>query len=127
WVYRYRKYTDVRLVMAPEEHMAFYGGDPDNFSYPRHDLDYTFFRVYENGKPLHPAHWFRWSTTGTHEGDLTFVAGHPGTTNRQLTVAQLEYRRDVASPIRIAQQERRLAAIYAYGKTSPEAARQSVD
>jgi hypothetical protein len=113
--------------MAPEEHMAFYGGDPDNFSYPRHDFDYTFFRVYENGKPLRPQHWFRWSTTGTHEGDLTFVAGHPGSTNRQLTVAQLEYRRDVLSPVRIAQQERRLAAIYAYTKTSPEAARQSVD
>jgi hypothetical protein len=127
WLYRYRKYTDVRLVMAPEEHMAFYGGDPDNFSYPRHDFDYTFFRVYVNGEPVRPEHWFRWSTAGTREGDLTFVAGHPGSTARLLTVAQLEYRRDVQAPARIRQQERRLAALREYATSSPEAARQAVD
>ena len=64
WLYRYRKYTDVRLVMAPEEQFASYGGDWDNFCFPRHDLDMAFFRIYENGKPIHPARWFHWSATG---------------------------------------------------------------
>ena len=127
WLYRYKKYNDVRLVMAPEEQIAFYGGDPDNFSYPRHDLDMAFFRVYENGKPVHPDSWFRLSETGPAENDLVFVAGHPGSTSRLKTVAQLEYERDCQRPTRIALQESRLKAIRAYAAQGAEQKRRAVD
>jgi hypothetical protein len=127
WLYRYKKYNDVRLVMAPEEQIAFYGGDPDNFSYPRHDLDMAFFRVYENGKPVHPDSWFRLSETGPAEDDLVFVAGHPGATSRLKTVSQLEYERDCQRPTRIALQESRLKAIRAYAAQGDEQKRRSVD
>src|ERR1700736_889994 len=81
-LYRYKKYTDVRLVMAPEHGIAFFGGDTDNFEYPRFDLDVCFFRVYENGKPAQGEHYFKWSRKGpAGEGSLVFVSGHPGTTN----------------------------------------------
>jgi hypothetical protein len=125
WLYRYKKYTDVRLVMAPEEQAAFFGGDPDNFSYPRHDLDFAFFRIYENGAPVRPARWFHWSSTGAQENDLVFVSGNPGSTSRQLTVAQLEYQRDGSYPVRIAQQEHRLKALRAYGAQGDEQARRA--
>jgi hypothetical protein len=125
WLYRYKKYTDVRLVMAPEEQAAFFGGDPDNFSYPRHDLDFAFFRIYENGAPVRPARWFHWSSTGAQENDLVFVSGNPGSTSRQLTVAQLEYLRDGSYPVRIAQQEHRLKALRAYGAQGDEQARRA--
>ncbi len=127
WLYRYKKYTDVRLVCAPEEHAAFFGGDPDNFCYPRHDLDFAFFRVYEDGKPVHPEHWFRWSANGAHDGDLVFVSGHPGSTGRQLTVAQLEFIRDQSLPARIHQEEHRLAALRTYSGRGPEMTRRAVD
>ena len=81
-LYRYKKYTDVRLVFAPEESVAFFGGDPDNFEYPRYDLDICLFRVYENGKPAKIEHFLRWSSQGMHDGELIFVAGHPGKTDR---------------------------------------------
>jgi hypothetical protein len=97
-LYRYKKYTDVRLVMAPEHAIASFGGDTDNFEYPRHDLDVCFFRAYENDKPVRPAHWLRWSTTGPTEGDIVFVTGHPGSTNRMDTLAKLQHRRDVTLP-----------------------------
>ena len=125
WLYRYKKYTDVRLVMAPEEAAAFFGGDPDNFSYPRHDLDFAFFRIYENGTPVHPARWFHWSANGAQENDLVFVSGNPGSTNRQLTVAQLQYLRDGSYPIRIEQQEHRLKALRAYEALGAEQARRA--
>jgi hypothetical protein len=98
-LYRYKRYTDVRLVMAPEKGIAFFGGDPDNFEYPRYDLDMCFFRIYDNGAPLHPEHYLQWSKQGTTEGDLVFVAGHPGRTERLYTVAHLEFLRDVAYPL----------------------------
>ena len=103
-LYRFKKYTDVRMVCAPEEQAAFFGGDPDNFCYPRHDLDFAFFRIYEDGKPVHPKYWLHWSPNGPREGDLVFVAGHPGSTGRSLTVAQLEFQRDHALPTRIHQE-----------------------
>ena len=127
WLYRSKKYTDVRLVMAPEEQAAFYGGEYDNFSYPRHDLDIAFFRVYENGKPVRPAKWLPMSATGPKDGDLVFVPGHPGSSGRRLTVAQLAYHRDRYLPIRIAQQEHRVAALREYAKRGPEEARRAND
>ena len=97
-LYLFKKYTDIRLVFAPEQQIAFYGGDPDNFEYPRYDLDICIFRVYENDKPAKLKHYLKWSQTPLKEGDLTFVSGHPGRTNRLNTVADLEYQRDTAFP-----------------------------
>ena len=97
-LYVFKKYTDIRLVFAPEKAIAFFGGDPDNFEYPRYDLDVCFFRVYEKGEPLKPDHHLSWSPAGSKEGELIFVSGHPGRTNRQNTVAELEYLRDTGYP-----------------------------
>jgi hypothetical protein len=100
-LYKYRRYQDVRLVFAPEFDTAFFGGDPDNFMFPRYDLDVSFLRVYKDRKPLETSDYFRWSPAGAKEGDLTFVAGHPAHTSRELTVAELTYLRDVDLPVRL--------------------------
>ena len=100
-LYQFKKYTDVRLVFAPEKDIAFFGGDPDNFEYPRYDLDVCFFRAYEDGKPVKPEHFLKWSEAGTKDGDLTFVSGHPGRTSRGLTMAHLEYIRDKLAPYQL--------------------------
>ena len=97
-LYRYKKYTDVRLVFAPEEDVAFFGGDPDNFEYPRYDLDICFFRVYENGKPAKIENYLQWAPAGAADDELVFVSGHPGKTDRMDTVAHLDYLRDLAIP-----------------------------
>src|SRR5208337_51618 len=97
-LYRYKKYTDVRLVFAPEQDAAFFGGDPDNFEYPRYDLDICFFRVYENDKPAKIEHYLQWSPAGAADDELIFVSGHPGKTDRLDTVAHLGYLRDLALP-----------------------------
>lgn len=97
-LYRYRRFQDLRLVFAPEVAIAFFGGDPDNFMFPRYNLDVTFLRAYDQGKPASTPHYFPWSSTGVREGDLTFVSGHPGGTDRQLTIAQLELDRDFVRP-----------------------------
>jgi hypothetical protein len=97
-LYKYKRFQDVRLVFAPEKAIAFFGGDPDNFNFPRYDLDVSFVRVYEGGKAAASEDYLRWSPKGVKDGDLTFVAGNPGGTNRQLTVAELEYVRDVQLP-----------------------------
>ncbi|HSD62641.1 MAG TPA: S46 family peptidase [Ignavibacteriaceae bacterium] len=97
--YGYKRYDDVRLVFAPETQMGYFGGDPDNFTYPRFDLDCTFFRVYdENGKPLQTKDYFKWSEHGADPGEAVFVVGNPGNSNRLSTVAQLEYLRDISYP-----------------------------
>ena len=100
-LYRYRRFQDVRLVFAPESAIAHFGGDPDNFMFPRYSLDVSFLRIYDDGAPAKTAHYLRWSPSGVKEGDLTFVSGHPGTTSRLFTVAELEYERDVAIPRRL--------------------------
>jgi hypothetical protein len=125
WLYRYKKYTDVRLVFAPEQQIAFYGGDPDNFTYPRYDLDMALFRVYENGKPVKPQHYLKWNPEGAKDGELVFVSGHPGSTNRLYTMAQLETLRDVSYPLRLEGIERRLAVARAYAARGKEEARQA--
>ena len=114
WLYQYKAYTDVRLVFAPEQQAAFFGGDPDNFTYPRYDLDMALFRVYDNGKPLHTDNYLKWSAKGAAPGELIFISGHPGSTSRQDTMAQLLVERDVVEPAVTEYLKRRIAAAQAY-------------
>jgi hypothetical protein len=123
WLYQYKAYTDVRLVFAPEQQAAFFGGDPDNFTYPRYDLDMALFRVYENGKPLHTDNFLKWSAKGAAPGELIFISGHPGSTERDDTVAQLKMERDVSGPAITEYLERRIATAQAFAAQGPEQAR----
>ncbi|VTR97543.1 S46 family peptidase [Tuwongella immobilis] len=122
-LYRYRKYTDVRLVFAPESEIASFGGDVDNFEYPRHSLDICFFRAYDNNQPVKPPHWLKWSTTGPTADDVVFVTGHPGTTNRLETVAKLRHRRDVTLPYTLNRLRAAEAALLQFGERDPANAR----
>jgi hypothetical protein len=124
-LYQYRRFQDVRLVFAPELAIAFFGGDPDNFMFPRYDLDAAFLRVYEGGKPARVEHFLRWSAAGAAEGELTFVTGHPGRTSRQLTVAQLEYQRDHALPDALLALAEKRGRLTEYARRGPEQARHS--
>jgi hypothetical protein len=126
-LYRYKKYTDVRLVFAPEKDIAFFGGDPDNFEYPRYDLDICFFRVYEDGKPIKPAHYLSWSKAGATDDELIFVAGHPGKTNRLNTVAHLEFLRDLVMPRQLNNLRRREVLLRTYSDRGLENARRAQD
>jgi len=122
-LYKYKLYSDVRLVMAPEFDAAFFGGDSDNFTYPRYDLDITFFRAYENGKPVRVDNYLSFTTAGVKEGDLIFISGNPGSTSRLLTTAQLAYLREVLYPARIRQLKQSIDMLLAFSAESPENAR----
>jgi len=126
-LYRFKKYTDVRLVFAPEQQIAFFGGDPDNFEYPRFDLDICLFRAYENGRPAKVEHYLKWSSKGVGEGDLVFVSGHPGNTARQLTMAELEYLRDRYFPYVLQRLNGLEVMLLAYSSRSEENARRAKD
>ncbi len=119
-LYRYKRYDDVRLVFAPEEQIAFYGGDPDNFEYPRFDLDICFFRAYENGKPAKIDNFLKWNTKGPADGELTFVSGNPGRTDRQLAVSELAELRDQEVPFLLNMFYRRETYLHAWGARSFE-------
>jgi hypothetical protein len=123
WLYQYKAYTDVRLVFAPEQQAAFYGGDPDNFTYPRYDLDMALFRVYENGKPLHTDNYLKWSAKGAAPGELIFIPGHPGSSQRDDTMDELLFDHDSIEPAFIEYLSRRIAAAQAFGAQGPEQAR----
>ncbi|HEY4757269.1 MAG TPA: S46 family peptidase, partial [Chthoniobacterales bacterium] len=126
-IYRYKRYDDVRIVFAPEQQMAFYGGDPDNFEYPRFDLDICIFRVYENGQPARIEHYLKWNSRGPSDGELTFVSGNPGRTDRQLTVAEMAHRRDREVPTWLEMFNRREVLLQAWGERSFENARRARD
>lgn len=126
-LYRFKRYTDVRLVFAPEQQIAFFGGDPDNFEYPRYCLDVCFFRVYENGKPAKIEHYLKWNQSGISENELVFVSGHPGRTSRLLTVSDLEYLRDNALPYALERLNRLEVLLNAWSMRNPENARKAME
>ena len=126
-LYRYKRYDDVRLVFAPEQQIAFYGGDPDNFEYPRYDLDVCIFRVYESGQPAKIDNFLKWNSRGPSDGELTFVSGSPGKTDRQLTVDELADTRDRWLPYLLRLFNRREVLELAYGARSFENARKTRD
>src|ERR1041384_665086 len=125
WLYRFKKYTDVRLVFAVEEQTAFFGGDYDNFTFPRYDLDVAFFRVYEQDKPAKTPHYFKWSAAGPSDGEFVILSGNPGSTARLLTIAQIQYQRDVGNPLTKQVWTSRLNALMRYAARGPEQARQA--
>jgi hypothetical protein len=126
-LYKFKKYTDVRLVFAPEKDIASFGGDPDNFEYPRYDLDICFFRVYENGKAVQPEHFLTWSKAGAGNDELIFVSGHPGNTDRLDTISHLDFLRDVALPGKLRDLYRMEVMLKAYSERSQENTRQAKD
>jgi Peptidase S46 len=124
-LYRYKKYTDVRLAFVPEFQAAFFGGDPDNFNFPRFNIDMALVRVYENDKPVRVENYLKWSEKGVKENDLVFVVGHPGSTSRLNTVAHLESSRDVSIPLLMRMLERREAMLKKYMAMGDEQTRQA--
>ena len=124
-LYRYKRFTDVRLVFAPEQQAAFFGGDPDNFEFPRYDLDICLFRAYENGQPAKIKDYLRFSPAGAKAGDLIFVSGHPGGTNRLLTMAELNFQRDLSIPVRLAASKRLEVLLGNWSNRSVENARRA--
>jgi hypothetical protein len=125
WLYRFKVYTDVRIVFAPEEQMAAFGGDYDNFTFPRHDLDITFLRAYENGQPAKTPNYLKFSEKGAVDGEFVVAPGNPGSTARLLTVAQLKYQRDIGNPLQKKVWEVRRDALENYAKLGEEQRRQA--
>lgn len=126
-LYTFKKYTDIRLVFAPEKDAAFFGGDPDNFEYPRYCLDVAFLRVYENGQPIRSEHYLKWSPNGSREGELVFVSGHPGRTNRGNTLAELKYLRDTGYPYLLQRLNRLEVLLSAWSARSERNAQRAED
>lgn len=126
-LYQYKKYTDVRLVFAPELGIAAFGGDPDNFTYPRYCLDFALFRAYENGKPVKPIDYMSWSREGARDGELVFVPGNPGSTGRLATVAELQFDRDVSYPLIYRRLDSLIKALLAFSEQSAENKRLAYD
>ncbi len=126
-LYLFKRYDDVRLVFAPEQAIAFFGGDPDNFAFPRYDLDVCFFRVYEDGKPAKVANHLKWSEKAAQKDDLVFVSGHPGHTDRLNTVAELEYLRDIGFPFLNRRLNRMEVALTVFSQQGEEEERQAKD
>ena len=124
-LYTYKKYTDVRLVFAPEQSIAFFGGDPDNFTYPRYDFDLAIFRVYENDKPVAPKEYLRWSPTGPKDGDAVFTSGNPARTDRMDTMAELARLRDTVYPYYLDQLNRERGLLYDFAKGNLEQKRET--
>jgi len=124
-LYTYKVYSDVRLVFGVEYQTGFYGGDADNFTYPRYNVDVSMFRLYENDKPAETPNYLKWSAKGSSDGELVFTSGHPGATQRLNTMAHLKYRRDLALPFAIASGEMREAAVKKWMSLSAENARQA--
>lgn len=122
-LYEYKKYTDIRLVFAPEASVAAFGGDPDNFNYPRFCLDFAFFRAYENGKAVESPNFLKWSKKGAADKELTFVTGNPGVTGRLLTVAQLELERDVTIPLTQPMRQEMISELLTFEKRDAESKR----
>ncbi len=125
-LYQYRRHQDVRLVWAPELAIAFFGGDPDNFMFPRHALDASFVRVYEDGKPASVEHYFKWSKAGTYDGELTFVAGNPGSTSRLDTVVETLAYRDTSLVSRLMYLSELRGMLIEYARRGKEQARHSM-
>ena len=126
-LYLYKRFTDVRLVFAPEAAGAYFGGDVDNFEYPRFNLDATFLRIYDGGKPLRPEKFLRFSATGAADGELVFIAGHPGSTQRQLTIDHLRFLRDVQLPATLNSLWRREVQLQQFGWRDAESRRISTE
>jgi hypothetical protein len=126
-LYRFKKYTDIRIVFAPEKDIAFFGGDPDNFEYPRYDLDICFFRVYEDGKPAQIEHYLKWSPKGAGDNELVFVSGHPGRTDRLDTMAHIEFLRDRVFPQTLRKLFRWEVTLATFSSESRENARRAQD
>jgi hypothetical protein len=126
-LYRFKKYTDIRIVFAPEKDIAFFGGDPDNFEYPRYDLDICFFRVYEDGKPAKIEHYLKWSPKGAGDNELVFVSGHPGRTDRLDTMAHIEFLRDKVFPQAMRKLFRWEVTLSTYSGRNRENARRAQD
>ncbi|MDR0705470.1 MAG: S46 family peptidase [Planctomycetaceae bacterium] len=126
-LYGYKIYNDIRLVWAPEQNIAVFGGDPDNYEYPRYCVDCSLFRAYENGKPAKIEHFLKWSTSGVKDGELVFVSGFPGRTERSYTREHLEFQRDVYFPWRLQKLYRREVIYSAFGNRSLENQRRIAD
>jgi hypothetical protein len=125
WLYRNKRYTDIRLVFAPEQQIAYFGGDYDNFTYPRYNFDITFFRVYENNRPARVEHYLRWSRKDVEEGELIFVSGYPGSTARLLTMAQISYQKDLGNPLQMQVWTSRRNTLIRFAELGAEQARRA--
>lgn len=122
-LYKYKRYQDVRIVFAPEAAAAFFGGDPDNFTFPRYDLDVSFVRIYDDGKPLRADNFLKFAAKGVKQGDIAFTSGNPGSTERADTLAQLEFQRDIAQPFVLNLFSELRGVLTEFSRRGPEEAR----